>query len=672
MKFLELTLTNIGQFRGSNKFDLLPKANCVHTTPIILIGGKNGAGKTTFLESILLCLYGSLTIGVRPSNPEYLGLLENKIHDPKGACDPENYASIRLRFSHTRAGKESVYEIQRYWERKKEKTNEQLLIHKNGKLLNDIRPDQWQDFINSIIPLPLTNLFFFDGEKIKDLAESTGHDTLSEAFESLLGLDLVQQLEKDLGFILLEEAKRQATSDLKQELENLDRESRQLEEDLNMLQAKAETLREEKDIAARKLIKKETELKNRGGGFSEERENNVKQLQSIQTTARLKEEQLRELIAGLFPFTLVPELTRELSEQLAAEEKQIKGVDFADLLKNSIFPVLRNFFTEKRLASIGVAIENHKIEQIPAMLEKNLDRELNEKQEEPARIIHDVSKNQLLRFQGIMEEIKEKIPERIRTLRDEIVKLRNSEQQLKSDITRAPAENLLKESFEEIKRIQKELTEHELNLANQIEAKQTAESGLTTLKKKREKILKKTKEDAKQQQKQTMITSIQMILREYEEQLKEKKMELLEEELVRCWKLLSRKEGFVEKVRIDRKTFEVTLYNDKGHTNSKKSLSSGEKQMYAIAILWALARLSGRPLPVIIDTPLGRLDSDHRTNLVNNYFPYASHQVLILSTDTELDRSLYKEIEPAISHQYHIQFDDRQKKTEIKTGYFWN
>ena len=62
----------------------------------------------------------------------------------------------------------------------------------------------------------------------------------------------------------------------------------------------------------------------------------------------------------------------------------------------------------------------------------------------------------------------------------------------------------------------------------------------------------------------------------------------------------------------------------------KDELSAGEKQIYAIAILEALAKTSGRHLPIIIDTPLGRLDSEHCTKLINNYFPYASHQVIIL------------------------------------------
>ena len=63
-------------------------------------------------------------------------------------------------------------------------------------------------------------------------------------------------------------------------------------------------------------------------------------------------------------------------------------------------------------------------------------------------------------------------------------------------------------------------------------------------------------------------------------------------------------------------------------------------------MLWALGRTSGRPLPVIIDTPLARLDSDHRRLLVENYFPQASHQVILLSTDTEVDQLYFDLLNP--------------------------
>ena len=88
-------------------------------------------------------------------------------------------------------------------------------------------------------------------------------------------------------------------------------------------------------------------------------------------------------------------------------------------------------------------------------------------------------------------------------------------------------------------------------------------------------------------------------------------------------------------------------------------------------MLDALARTSGRRLPVVIDTPLGRLDSQHRSNLVTNYFPRASHQVILLSTDVEVDQAFFRALSPQVSHAFEIRYDAEQQASRILKGYFW-
>ena len=107
------------------------------------------------------------------------------------------------------------------------------------------------------------------------------------------------------------------------------------------------------------------------------------------------------------------------------------------------------------------------------------------------------------------------------------------------------------------------------------------------------------------------------------------------------------------------------------HRISNNRLSSGEKQIFAISILWALRKISGRPIPVIIDTPLARLDSKHRNNLVNTYFPEASHQIIILSTDTEIDKGYFEKLSKFISHSYHLNFSSKDSMTSVEEGYFF-
>jgi transcriptional regulator with XRE-family HTH domain len=124
-------------------------------------------------------------------------------------------------------------------------------------------------------------------------------------------------------------------------------------------------------------------------------------------------------------------------------------------------------------------------------------------------------------------------------------------------------------------------------------------------------------------------------------------------------------------IRIDAKTFSISLCDRQNRPLQKAQLSAGEKQIYAVSMLWALAKTSGRPLPIVIDTPLARLDSDHRRLLIEHYFPTASHQVIILSTDTEVDQLYFDQLRPAIARVYHLDYDQGAGSTAIKQGYFW-
>lgn len=169
----------------------------------------------------------------------------------------------------------------------------------------------------------------------------------------------------------------------------------------------------------------------------------------------------------------------------------------------------------------------------------------------------------------------------------------------------------------------------------------------------------------------TNAQSAILLLDKFAEQLTKARVKQLENEFVSSYKKLARKEDVQLTAAINPLTFDVELMDEYGIKINRKAMSAGEKQIYAISILEALGRTSGRKLPIIIDTPLGRLDSHHRDKLVENYFPTASHQVVILSTDTEIDRNYTNLIQDDIARTYEICFDGKTKSSTIKEGYFW-
>jgi DNA sulfur modification protein DndD len=165
--------------------------------------------------------------------------------------------------------------------------------------------------------------------------------------------------------------------------------------------------------------------------------------------------------------------------------------------------------------------------------------------------------------------------------------------------------------------------------------------------------------------------AIANILNQFIVRLRKNKVHLLQEKTFEMYRLLSSRSGLIKDISIDDKTYEVKIVDRNGHEIRKSALSAGEKEIFAVSLLWGLAQTSQVKLPIIIDTPLSRLDSAHRDNIVNNYFPNAGEQVVILSTDTEIDNDYYRALKPHLSGAASLEFDQRQELTTIKEGYFW-
>jgi DNA sulfur modification protein DndD len=162
------------------------------------------------------------------------------------------------------------------------------------------------------------------------------------------------------------------------------------------------------------------------------------------------------------------------------------------------------------------------------------------------------------------------------------------------------------------------------------------------------------------------------VMREFLERATARRIDRLAARIAESFRYLLRKQTLVERVAIDPGNFGITLYDKGGRPLAKERLSEGEKQLFAIAILWGLSHASARPLPAIVDTPMARLDAAHRRNLVEQYFPNASHQVVILSTDTEVDRASYAALAPYVARAYHLVYDEAEKATTGVEGYFWD
>jgi DNA sulfur modification protein DndD len=166
------------------------------------------------------------------------------------------------------------------------------------------------------------------------------------------------------------------------------------------------------------------------------------------------------------------------------------------------------------------------------------------------------------------------------------------------------------------------------------------------------------------------VQDVKSILDRFQLLMLEKHIKHLEVLILDSFLTLIRKANLVAKIAIDPVTYQIQLLDSTLEHIPSGRLSAGERQILAISILWGLAKASGRPLPMIIDTPLGRLDSMHRKHLVDNYFPTASHQVILLSTDQEIDQGYRDDLSKYIGREYHIQYEEKLQTSTIREGYF--
>jgi DNA sulfur modification protein DndD len=176
------------------------------------------------------------------------------------------------------------------------------------------------------------------------------------------------------------------------------------------------------------------------------------------------------------------------------------------------------------------------------------------------------------------------------------------------------------------------------------------------------------RDEADRMEKYTAL-SIRLV-EEYMTRLQRRKTGVLGETITQCYRKLANKKDMIHKIEMDAETLDLRYLDAAGGLVAKDSLSAGEKQLMVIAILWALAICSRKKLPVIIDTPLARMDSMHRTALVTTYFPQASGQTIILSTDSEINRSYYALMQEYVGDEFTLVFDEQTQSTTISKGYF--
>ena len=661
MIFTELVLQNFGPYYGKHTINLRPKSE-EDACPIILFGGMNGGGKTTLMDAMRLALYGQRAQCSNRGNLSYSDFLHQCVNSQ--AIPPEDQTRIELTFEHIVNDQWKELKVVRTWTKNGKDTRDNLGI------LEEDWPDTalantWDEYIENLLPLGISNLFLFDGEQVKELAEQDiPPQSVMEAIKSLLGLELAEKLAIDLDILVSRKRKALANSSQLAGLEEIEAKIKHLNAEKSTISQELKSIEKNYQQAKRSYKEAASKFRLEGGKIAAEKSKLEATIQQLEVGRENQRQAMRSLAAGILPLQLILPLLRQAQVQ---GEKELKSQQAQIALE-----VLQE--RDRRLLDYvtNLAVETEQVEKIQAFL-------VQENQTLQQDIDGDdtgwlgIEAAGLKKLDNLLTHL---LPMQLQIAREEREKLK----QIETEINTTERQLAVAASPEAYEKLDRDLKEAQENLVECQTAYETEKRKLEAIEKsidRAKKDLEKYSEKVLEYQNNEHIikstAKVQQTLKLFREKLTLKKFNKLELEVTECFRYLLHKSNLVQRVVIDTKTFALSLYDPHGQPLPKYRLSAGEKQLLAISFLWGLARVSGRNLPIAIDTPLGRLDSSHRHNLVERYFPTASHQVILLSTDTEIGK---KEVEilrkqQAIAKEYLLKYDNRQGQTNIESGYFW-
>ena len=320
MHLTKVTLKNYGVYRDKIEFDL----STTDAKPVVLIGGSNGAGKTTLFESLLVGFYGASFLDKKTTKKEYHKFLANKIHRYLGTTAAADSTSIIIDFKFYHNGVVDDYTVDRTWKNEDGRIIEELKIKKDGKRLDSVEESQWQSFIEELIPRGIAKLFFFDGEKIVKMAEEENEDIeIKSSFDSLLGLDVVEQLHSDLRVHIMRNMKDGSKAIQIEHDKHLE-EREVILDDIERFERVLGTKNTEMDDLAVRIKEVEANVTKIGGGFASKREELKIKKASLQMRISSLESELKSIIIGSLPLSIIPKQIKSLKSQILKDEEILK------------------------------------------------------------------------------------------------------------------------------------------------------------------------------------------------------------------------------------------------------------------------------------------------------------------------------------------------------------
>ena len=641
MKITKIKLHNIGPYRNEeNVFDIDVSKN----KNIILIGGKNGAGKTTLLNSIKTGLFGTYAYGLKTNSNLYYNSL-NKIFNYIESKKKISYYGIEIEFILVENYIQNTYTFSRSWKKVDDNISETLRVKKNKSFLDDEEIEQIQTKLKEIMPPAVIDTMLFDGEKIAQIIDDNKiSEYLREIINVNFNLNIFDKMEDDVNFYIEKEKSRKVFSADEINLieyRNKYQEAQKNLKNLNDVYDKYIKTEAEQKFKLRNLLKK---FENYGGLDEKDKFAMRSSLEMLENSRKENMAIIKNFLEDDVVFYLNAKRILNIKEEIKKEqpkillqyvdeiskllgEKAVKNIrDELDALSGDEKTNIKYHSTPKLNRLIDDFIERYNsltIEKLKTIL-KSSRNDLNNTRVYKQIIGKNESAN-AKDLQGLLKEIK--------TLEISLEELKSKIKDIEKDIKRATAD--VNSSFIELETLEKKL-----------DSEKKEENSFYIARK----LLKISDEYKKKQTTSYLNKIADLAVKKFEE--------------------INKKENYVTKIEIDKNTFELTLFDNKGIQKDITILSAGEKQLLISAIIWSIFKLSDRNNVFTFDTPLARLDKVNRALFVEKVLCTISEQVLILSTDEEIVGDLFKIVNKHLSKTYTLINDEKEGKTEIKEAYF--
>ncbi len=712
MKINKIVLYNFNSYEGLNEFDFTSDDS---NKNMILIGGKNGAGKTSLFTAIKIALYGPLSFGYVGVNPIYIAKIKDCINSRSFQMDVvESRVQITVSLTVEREIKE--YEITREWDYTKQKLEEKYYVKTEGRLLDDQELSYFQNYLQGMIPPDLFEFFLFDGEEVGSIfSTSTYNSYVKNAVYTLCGLDIFEIIRKyTIGYA------GKAVSDEEEKIyaqyEELRRNAEKIETSYSELEAQIAIDRAELEKVETELIEIETAFKNAGGITDVERQTLLKEFSEAEHTKTESLTRIKMFVEGLMPFFILRDFTGRISDQLDIEEKGEIYYYVQQKLKRREIKNALNECQEVSDDTVDVLMDFLQNKFKPKGFKEN------------AQPVHDLSKEDLGRVNAMISAIDDfdvggmvKLVQKRRTTADRTMEINRM---LKSAMTDEDAgkfaerENALLKKKDEISS-----SIHELEMRITIMKEE-----LATAIQKRDRAFQSIKDNAQNKHVFELSTGLSKMMGTILENKSESIKRNLEHLIVENLQHIYRKNNLITHIEIE-DDFQFNLYQNVRYSSTEllyliknlgkevfaseigkqgmqllcekckvttvsqlqraleadkqkssyglfkridiSRLSKGERQIFILSLYWAIIELSGQDIPFVIDTPYARIDASHRKEISEKFFPNISKQVIILSTDEEINEEYYKIIKPYVAKEYLLINDESQNRTTVKQHYFF-